>query len=356
MSSSGDRQVNKVPIVRTVKGDISPDTCGVTLCHEHLRIELKKIFQVPSDKNDFEKAFSHVTLENLGWVRANYINNLDNLGLYEEQLVVDEVSLFREAGGSTLVEVTPVDIGRNPVTLERIADRTGLNIVMGCGYYVFGTHPEDLRERSEESLAEEMSNDVQIGVANTGIRAGIIGEIGCSWPLHRDERKVLTAAAQAQARVNCALTIHPGRDPNAPIEILEIIDKAGGDITKTIMGHLDRTYHSSEALLNFAKMGAYLEFDMFGLESAYYPFGDMDMPNDGRRIDSLLKLIDAGFGDRILVSHDIAFKHALVKYGGFGYAHILQNAVPKMIAKGITKDQVRLILENNPSEALAFNP
>ena len=178
-------------IIRTVKGDISPEDLGTTLCHEHLRIELKKIFQEPADRKNFERAYSHVTLENLGWVRAHYINNLDNLGLYEEQLVVDEVSLFKEAGGSTLVEVTPVDIGRNPESLLRIAEATQLNIVMGSGYYVFGTHPADLKVRSEDSLAEEMVNDIRQGVGDTGIQSGIIGEIGCSWPLHEDERKVL---------------------------------------------------------------------------------------------------------------------------------------------------------------------
>jgi len=341
-------------IIRTVKGDISPEDLGTTLCHEHLRIELKKIFQEPADRKNFERAYSHVTLENLGWVRAHYINNLDNLGLYEEQLVVDEVSLFKEAGGSTLVEVTPVDIGRNPESLRRIAEATQLNIVMGSGYYVFGTHPTDLKVRSEDSLAEEMVNDIRQGVGDTGIQSGIIGEIGCSWPLHEDERKVLSAAARAQKETNCALTIHPGRDPKAPIEILEVIDKAGGNTARTIMGHLDRTYHDLDSLLDFARMGAYLEFDMFGMESAYYPFGNMDMPNDGTRIDYLVSLIEEGFLDRLLVSHDIAFKHTLVKYGGCGYAHILQNAVPKMRSKGVTEEQLEAILKENPRQALAF--
>lgn len=337
-----------------MKGDISPEDLGTTLCHEHLRIELKKIFQEPADRKNFERAYSHVTLENLGWVRAHYINNLDNLGLYEEQLVVDEVSLFKEAGGSTLVEVTPVDIGRNPESLRRIAEATQLNIVMGSGYYVFGTHPTDLKVRSEDSLAEEMVNDIRQGVGDTGIQSGIIGEIGCSWPLHEDERKVLSAAARAQKETNCALTIHPGRDPKAPIEILEVIDKAGGNTARTIMGHLDRTYHDLDSLLDFARMGAYLEFDMFGMESAYYPFGNMDMPNDGTRIDYLVSLIEEGFLDRLLVSHDIAFKHTLVKYGGCGYAHILQNAVPKMRSKGVTEEQLEAILKENPRQALAF--
>ena len=337
-----------------MKGDISPEDLGTTLCHEHLRIELKKIFQEPADRKNFERAYSHVTLENLGWVRAHYINNLDNLGLYEEQLVVDEVSLFKEAGGSTLVEVTPVDIGRNPESLLRIAEATQLNIVMGSGYYVFGTHPADLKVRSEDSLAEEMVNDIRQGVGDTGIQSGIIGEIGCSWPLHEDERKVLSAAARAQKETNCALTIHPGRDPKAPIEILEVIDKAGGNTARTIMGHLDRTYHDLDSLLDFARMGAYLEFDMFGMESAYYPFGNMDMPNDGTRIDYLVSLIEEGFLSRLLVSHDIAFKHTLVKYGGCGYAHILQNAVPKMRSKGVTEEQLEAILKENPRQALAF--
>lgn len=80
----------------------------------------------------------------------------------------------------------------------------------------------------------------------------------------------------------------------------------------------------------------------------------MDMPNDGTRIDNLVNLISEGFLDRLLVSHDIAFKHALVKYGGFGYAHILQNAVPKMRSKGVTEIQLEAILKENPRQALAF--
>ena len=341
-------------VVRTVLGDIAPDEVGITLCHEHLLIDLRRVFDEPDDAFGKEMAHRPVELATLGWIRANYINNLDNVGLYVEREVTEELSLYGTAGGSTLVEVTPVDIGRNPEGLARIAAAAGLNVIMGCGYYVFGTHPDDMASRAEDDLVEEIVRDVTHGVGDTGIRSGIIGEIGCTWPLHENERKVLRAAARAQQATGAVLTIHPGRDARAPAEILDVIDGAGGDVRRTIMGHLDRTFHHYAAFKEFAGSGCYLEFDMFGLESAYYPFGANDMPNDGRRIDLIMRLIDEGHLDQILVSHDIAFKHLLVRYGGNGYGHILQNAVPKMRTKGMTERQIDSVLTANPRRALTI--
>ena len=340
--------------VRTVLGDIAPEELGVTLCHEHLLIDLKKIFSEPEEAGAKALAHERLRLQNLGWIHAHYIDNLDNLGLYDEQTTIDEIRLFREAGGSALIEVTPIDIGRNPEGLRRIAEAAGLNVIMGGGYYVFSTHPPDMAARPEDELVSEMVRDFTHGVGNTGVKSGIIGEIGCTWPLHENERKVLRAAARAQAETGAALTIHPGRDVAAPDEILAIIDDAGGDVRRTIMGHLDRTYPRFADFRKLAATGCFLEFDLFGMESAYYPFSDFDMPNDGRRISLIRRLIDAGHIEQILLSHDIAFKHLLVKYGGRGYGHILRNAVPKMRTKGMDAAQIRIILEENPRRALSI--
>ena len=349
-----EKRAKNVPIVRTVLGDIAPDDLGITLCHEHLLIDLKRVFDEPDDEFGKEMARKPVELATLGWNRANYINNLDNVGLYVEREVIEEISRYCAAGGATLVEVTPVDIGRNPEGLVRIAEAAGLNVIMGCGYYVYGTHPDDMETRPEDVLVEEMVGDVTDGVGRTEIKSGIIGEIGCTWPLHKNERKVLRAAARAQTATGAALTIHPGRDARAPAEILDVIDGAGGDVTRTIMGHLDRTLHHYAAFKEFAESGCFLEFDMFGMESAYYPFGPSDMPNDGRRIDLIMHLIEDGHLDQILVSHDIAFKHLLVRYGGNGYGHILQNAVPKMRTKGMSASQIDTVLKANPRRALTI--
>ncbi|MEA2783237.1 MAG: hypothetical protein QOK29_4781 [Rhodospirillaceae bacterium] len=340
--------------IRTVLGDIPETELGITLCHEHLLVDLKRIFVEPCCEPAREMAHRPVTMENLGWIQTNYAKNLDNLGLYDESLVIEEAQLFRDGGGAAIVEVTPVDLGRDPAGLARIARATGLHIVMGSGYYVHGTHPADMADRDESDLCEEIVTDVRHGVAGSGIHSGIIGEIGCSWPLHPRERKVLRAAARAQRETGVALTIHPGRDPRAPFEILDVIIDAGGDPGRVIMGHLDRTYSRFGPLRELAVRGCYMEFDMFGLELGYYPFPGTDLPNDARRIDLLKRLMEAGHLDQILLSHDIAFKHTLVRYGGRGYAHILRNVVPKMEEKGFSGDQIRRMLVDNPRRALAL--
>ena len=342
-------------IIRTVLGEIAPEALGVTLCHEHLMIDLKRIFSEPEDATQRNQAYQPVTLENLGWIRTNYARSWDNLGLYEEQVTIDELILFKKEGGTSLVEVTPVDIGRSPEALVRIARATGVNVVMGCGYYVDDTHPDELRQRSEEAICDELVTEITEGAAPSGVKAGIIGEIGCSWPLTDNERKVLRAAGRAQKETGAALTIHPGRDPAAPHEILDVIDGAGGSVERTVMGHLDRTYPDVDTLHRFAACGCYLEFDMFGLESAYYPFGSMDLPNDGKRIDFITGLIDEGYLEKLLISHDIAFKHALTRYGGLGYSHILENVVPKMRTKGMSEEAIDAILVKNPQQMLAIN-
>lgn len=340
--------------IRTVLGDIAPAELGITLCHEHLQIDLKRIFVEPCGDEARMMAQRPVTIENLGWIQTNYTKNLDNLGLYEEEIIIEEALLFKQAGGSAIVEVTPVDVGRSPTSLSRIAEATGLHIVMGNGYYVHGTHPPEMAARSEDDVFEELVSDIRDGAGSTSVRSGIIGEIGCTWPLHASERKVLRAAARAQRETGAALTIHPGRDPQAPFEILDVIAEAGGDSRRTIIGHLDRTYHSFDRLQELARRGCYMEFDMFGLELAYYPFGTADMPNDGRRIDLIKRLIDAGHLRQILLSHDIAFKHTLVRYGGRGYGHILRNVRPKMADKGLTAGQIEAMLVENPREALTL--
>ena len=337
-----------------MSGDIAPDDIGITLCHEHLMIDLRGLFWEPEDEHGKEMAYVPVEIQNLGWIHTNFINNLDNAGLFEEQVTIDEVRAFREAGGATLVEVTPTDVGRDPEGLVRIAEASGLNVIMGSGYYVHVTHPEDMTERPEDEITGEIVRDVTHGVGNTGIKSGIIGEIGCTWPLHDNEAKVLRAAARAQQETGAVLTIHVGRDPGSPHEILDVIEGAGGDGTRTIMGHLDRTFHRFRDFRAFAERGCYLEFDLFGRETAYFPFGKMDMPNDGRRLDIIIDLIEAGFLERILMSQDHATKHSTARYGGWGYDHILRRTVPKMRDKGMSEAQITTILVDNPRRALAI--
>src|SRR5213594_2797657 len=184
--------------IQTVLGAIARDAIGITLPHEHLLIDFKVMFTEPTAASDKGRAWEPVSLSNLGWIRQNFNANLDNLRLLGEQVAQDELLLFKRAGGRTVVDPTPKTLGRDPQALARIARATGLNVVMGAGYYVAASHPADMDRRSVDELAREMIGDVTAGVDGTGVRAGLLGEIGCTYPWTENEKKVLRAAIAAQ--------------------------------------------------------------------------------------------------------------------------------------------------------------
>src|SRR5207245_1794735 len=161
-------------------------------------------------------------------------------------------------------------------------------------------------------------------------RSGLLGEIGTTYPWTENERKVLRASVSAQRETGAPLMIHPGRHPDMPMQLAEFVRKEGGDLRRTIMCHICRTIADMRAVIDLAQTGLWLEYDLFGLENSYYPYNpSFDMPNDGGRMAHVLALIAAGHQDQILMSHDIAYKTSLVKYGGEAYTHLLAHLVPR---------------------------
>ncbi|MCS7207855.1 MAG: aryldialkylphosphatase [Dehalococcoidia bacterium] len=341
--------------VQTVLGPVAPEAIGPTLTHEHLFIDFGVVFQPPAEASQLALAYAPVSLENLGWVRLHWNSNLDNLRLWDEETAIAEARRFQRAGGSCIVDATIVGLGRDPLALARVARATGLHIVMGTGYYVAAAHPSDMDARTEASLAEEMVRDITAGVGDTGVKAGIIGEIGCSWPLHPRERMVLRAAARAQRRTGASLLIHPGRAEEAPWEILQVLQEAGADLTRVVMGHLDRTVFHRSTLLRIAQTGCVLEWDLFGQETWHYPLNPaVDMPSDAQRLETIRWCVSQGLGERIVIAHDICTKHRLARYGGHGYGYILEHIVPTMRRRGFTEEQIETILVHTPRRLLTL--
>ena len=167
---------------QTVLGTVDPSKLGVTLTHEHLLIDLSAVFVKPSSEVDRSLSEEPVNLHNLGWMRINWSSNKDNLVQNDVMLAIREAGRFRDAGGGTLVDVTSVGIHRNPKALVEISRATGVHIVMGSGYYIGPALPEDFSQRTVDNITEEIVRDIQIGVGESGVRSGIIGEIGGSWP------------------------------------------------------------------------------------------------------------------------------------------------------------------------------
>jgi phosphotriesterase-related protein len=341
---------------QTVLGPIPGESMGVTLPHEHLLIDFEVMFKEPANGSERGLSRQPVDLANLGWVRHNFSSSLDNLQLLDETVARDEALLFKYAGGQTFVDPTNRGLARDPLALARVARATGLNIIMGSGYYVAASHPPDMDGRTADDIARELVTDLTVGVDGTGVRAGFIGEIGTTWPWTDNERKVVRAAVAAQRETGAALMIHPGRHERLPLEIVAFIRKEGADLGRTIMCHVERTIADRAVLLELAATGVLLEYDLFGLETSYYPYNPaFDMPNDGERMRQILFLIERGHLAQILMSHDIAYKHCLTKWGGFGYHHLLVNVIPRLRAKGADDKTIETLLVDNPRRAFVFS-
>ena len=340
--------------VQTVLGVVEPSTLGPTMTHEHLLIDFLCMFNEPAEATTYHRAHQPVTIDNLGWVSYHFFANLDNLMLIDEEAATAKAMIYMKAGGGTIVDATTIGIGRDPLALARMARSTGMNIVMGAGYYVNAVHPDNMDDLTESQITQQIIDEIRIGVGETRVKAGIIGEIGCTWPLAPNEHKVLRAAALAQQETGAAILIHPGRNPIAPREILDVLAEAGGDIERTIMGHLDRTFTETDDLLDLAKTGCYLEYDQFGLEVSSYSLGNQDMPSDAQRLGFIQRLLAEGYRHRIVIAHDVFSKHRTVKYGGHGYAHILDNIVPRMRNMGFSVAEIDSIIVGNPARVLTF--
>jgi phosphotriesterase-related protein len=340
---------------QTVLGPIAGEAMGITLPHEHLLIDFEVMFREPANGAERGLARQPVGLANLGWVRHNFSSNLDNLQLLDETVARDEALLFKHAGGQTFVDPTNRGLARDPLALARVARATGLNIIMGAGYYVAAAHPPDMDRRTADDIARELVTDLTEGVDGTGVRAGFIGEIGTTWPWTDNEKKVLRAAVAAQRETGAALMIHPGRHERLPLAIVDFIRKEGADLSRTIMCHIERTIADPAVLLELGATGVRLEYDLFGLETSYYPYNPaFDMPNDGERMRQILFLIERGHLSQILMSHDIAYKHCLTRWGGFGYHHLLVNVIPRLRAKGADDKIVQTLLIDNPRRAFVY--
>lgn len=357
--------------VQTVLGLIEPGAMGITLPHEHLFIDMSSFF-VPPDDEYAPLADQPITLENLGWVRSHRMSHRHNLLPFTEEEAIHEVGLFKKASGSTIAEQTPINVGRNPEKIARVSRATGVNILMGTSYYremavatagpldkkwpstKLGSYPSEfIQATTEDELAAKLVRDIIEG--ENDIRAGFIGEIGCSYPLTANERKVLRAAVAAQKQTGALFTIHPGFCEDSPPELARILKETGADLTRTVMSHMSIAVGTHRTRCQLADMGLYLEWDLFGWDGLYpQQPTPLDIPGDQGQIRQIMDIIREDYLERVLISHDICARVRLSHYGGSGYSHILETITPLMLQKGMTEDQIKTITVDNPRRAFTF--
>ena len=309
-----------MPHVQTVLGPVDPDQLGFTLPHEHTQIAL---WHVP-DRWDY-------------WQLTR-----------NEELILEELAAFKTAGGGSLVDLTQPGVGRDPSWLSAIARVSGLHVVMGCGWYRGAYYPVEARidRRSVDDLADELVGEATDGVGDTGVRPGIIGEIGTDKPwVSALEERVHRAAARAARRTGLAITTHSVLSP-VGLDQLRIFEDEGVDPARVVIGHAD-SYPHLDHYLAIVERGASVEFDFLGMS-----FTPTERLGEGRVVELLCELLSRGHADRILLSQDVCHDSQLSRYGGNGYTYLARTFLPRLREAGVSDDEIATMTIANPRRLL----
>lgn len=309
--------------VVTVRGPIAPEALGFSLPHEHTAIAL---WHVPGRWDYWELT-------------------------RDEDVIVAELERFSAAGGTCLADLTLPGVGRDPAWLLRLAEKTGLHIVMGCGWYRGAYYPPDalIDRRSADDLADELVREFSEGVAGTGVRPGIIGEIGTDKPwMSALEERVHRAAARAARRTGMAISTHAVMS-DVGFAQLRIFEEEGLDPARVVIGHAD-SYPRLEHYLELLGSGASIEFDFLGMT-----FTPTERHGEPRIIRLLLELLERGHEDRLLLSQDVCHNQQLKAYDGNGYTYLQETFLPRLRAVGVPEATITRLTVENPRRVLSIS-
>jgi predicted metal-dependent phosphotriesterase family hydrolase len=301
----------------TATGVIPPEEAGFTLAHEHLLCDLWELF-------------------------PSYDNVLD-----DEKLAVQELEPVAQAGVRTIVDCTSIGLGRNPEALRRISRASGIQIVMGSGWYRERVYPAYIARMGPNELADIIVRDLTEGADGTSVRAGFIGEIGTERShITPAQERVFRAAARAHRRTGATIWTHTTYFGELALRQIELLAEEGVAPSRIVVSHLG-DHPDIDRLRGVAESGVFLGIDNIGYVGGGYPPDDIHARN-------IMSLLEKGFIGQILMSQDICSKGQLVAYGGRGYGYLPREFLPRLRRLGASESDITRMTVTNPSRALAY--
>lgn len=337
-------------VARTVLGDVDPGDLGVVLPHEHLVMDSRPLLQVHGYPPGADVPWDAATAAEARWNPGVHPANYD---LTDEDLIVAELAPYVAAGGRTVVDLTPPTLGRDPAALVRISLRAGVHIVSGIGQYLEPVHEPWVAFAGEVDTTRRLVEAATTGTGHPPVRAGILGEIGTSNPVRDGERKVLRAVAVAASETGLAISVHLHPWGYEGPAALDELVRAGADPARVVLGHVSTAIDRPDLLRSLLDRGATLGFDLFGFDHSLLAPGRWP-PSDLDVVTMIAALVREGYGDRILLSQDVGVRTRLRRWGGWGYAHLLQHVVPLLRDADVPDAAVDMMLVANPARLLAI--
>jgi len=306
-----------VPI-QTVLGPIDPSTLGPTLMHEHA------FFDVETSPGAYDAIVE------------------------DEAMLGDELGRYASAGGSGFVDLTPPALGRNPAGLARLARATGLHVVMGAGWYRHEYHTDDVRTMSVNELADTLVREFRDGIGETGVKPGILGELGTGRvAIRASEERAFRAAARAQREVGFTISTHTTHYGELASDQIRLLREEGVPVERIVIGHLGERRGAADVLA-IAETGVFVQIDHVGRRL------EAGMISDEQRARNVAELVAAGRAGQLTLSMDICSNSQMHAHAGHGFDHLLVSFVPLLRAAGVTDADITTMLVENPRRILAF--
>ena len=298
--------------VATVTGPVAVDELAPLLYHEHVTLDNRS---TPS-------------------LAAYWLPGPD--------VMEGELRELARAGGRTVVSLTNQCMGRDIEAMRRVSRAAGVNVVAATGAYTrTASPPIDDVAALAASFVDELRNGV----------AAVIGEIGTGdWAIGDFERDLFRASAIAYVETGAPIATHTHAGKYARWQ-LDLLMKHGVPADRIVLGHVDEGIvlgpRYVDSLARLADRGVYLGFDTVGI-TYYSAFMKRQQPSDEMRAQAIRRLVDLGFGDRILISHDICRPDHLKANGGWGFAHIFDVFMPLLAEHGLSHEASRKLVDANP--------
>lgn len=383
--------------VRTVRGLMAPEHLGITDMHEHVlrnkvpdEAQASDMFDAETRKESamlaepeavpsrfFPEKGNPINLQNRNYLIHYYANGQDQF-ILDEPLMTGELNDFAKLGGKSILDCSVTYERGDPITIRRMSEVTGVNVVMSTGINSHVLLSKKYKEMSVSELARFFEKEIDVGIDETDVRCGNIKLLAESSQFGRKATEDLPllhgleAAAAVTRNNGVPVTVHAYLLGNDVLRgFLEMATKFGMPKDRMILAHFPTALvpMSFKTLMENPKSfmpdldigywamdrGFILSFDLFGSSTSWVDSREGLAPAyDPIAFAAIYQYVKAGYGDRIVMGTDVWMRNSTRKYGGAGISNLLNFVVPTLLENGLTRKDIDQILVHTPARLLAF--
>ena len=360
--------------VMTVSGPISPESLGLTSMHEHIvydgSIYRKRWMKsLPPEDQLPVKANDEVTLDNIYYLRHNFILSWDAVSMHDEGTMVAEMIDFKDSGGSAMVDMSVPGLRSDLHAIRRISQKSGVHVVVTTGLYSEDSWPDKFKAMSTRQYEQYMLGEVRNGIEDTAIRAGHLKAAIEDGPTEQGE-KLLKAIARVSNETGLSASIHHGigMTPDQVRRVVKILLAAGMNPERILMCHMQnhltsmdlktllRDPEARKLNLDFNRelldQGLTVGHDCFGHDYHLLNIGWYSPP-EWMLVVATAELCKAGYAGQIVLATDRYLKILTRRFGGGGYCHLTQAVLPQLRMAEVSEGQIEQMTVKNPARLLS---